>query len=198
MGGDKKNIEFLVNRISNGSESAFEAIFSIYYPRLQQYANSILHSNQEAEDLVQEVFVQIWNKKSELQSERHFGAYIFTLVKNRCLNSIKRKIIEDKYIRHQAYYESEELYHISFEVEDQFSSMEDQLISELEKVINKMPERCQIAFRFKWLEGKKIREIAEIMEISTTMVDKHLAKGIQIARELLNPDLFLFLFISRG
>jgi len=198
MRENKQNIEFLVNRISNGSESAFETIFSIYYPRLRQYANSILHDSQEAEDLVQEVFVQIWNKRSVLQSERHFGAYIFTLVKNRCLNSIKRKIVEDKYVKHQAYYESEELYHISFEVEGQFSSMEDQLTGELEKVIKKMPERCQTAFRFKWLEGKKIREIAEIMEISTTMVDKHLAKGIQIARELLKPDLFLFLFISRG
>ena len=61
-----------------------------------------------------------------------------------------------------------------------------------------MPGRCAEAFRLKWLEGKKIREIAGIMQISTTMVDKHLAKGLQIAREKLSPGMFLFLVIMKG
>jgi RNA polymerase sigma-70 factor (ECF subfamily) len=106
--------------------------------------------------------------------------------------------VDDKYRTVSAKMASEELYNISFEIQDDFISMEERLNIELEKVISTMPERCQIAFRLKWLEGKKIKEIAEAMDISTTMVDKHLAKGLQIARNKLSPDMFLFLFISKG
>jgi RNA polymerase sigma-70 factor (ECF subfamily) len=69
-------------------------------------------------------------------------------------------------------------------------------MTELEAVIAEMPPKCQTAFRLKWFEGKKIREIAELMDISTTMVDKHLARGIKIVRQKLNPDLFVFLFFK--
>jgi RNA polymerase sigma-70 factor (ECF subfamily) len=71
--------------------------------------------------------------------------------------------------------------------------MEQRLFTELEMIMKEMPEKCQTAFRLKWFEEKKIREIAEIMNISTTMVDKHLAKGLEIARKKLNPDLYIFL-----
>jgi len=65
--------------------------------------------------------------------------------------------------------------------------MEERLMAELEIIISEMPEKCQTAFRLKWFEGKKIREIAEAMEISTTMVDKHLNRGLKIARKKMKP-----------
>ncbi|GAB1453711.1 hypothetical protein MASR2M47_37670 [Draconibacterium sp.] len=66
---------------------------------------------------------------------------------------------------------------------------------ELEKIIIEMPERCQSVFRLKWFEGKKIREISEIMGISSTMVDKHLAKGMEIMRQKMKPEMFLFFYL---
>ena len=113
-------------------------------------------------------------------------------MRNRCLNTLKRKVVEDKFVTSQASKVTEELYHISFNAEGSFLTMQEMLHAELEKIIAEMPERCRVAFRLKWMEGKKIREIAETMKISTTMVDKHLAKGLQIARQKLSPDLFLF------
>ncbi|MGC9354611.1 MAG: RNA polymerase sigma factor, partial [Mariniphaga sp.] len=77
------------------------------------------------------------------------------------------------------------LYHISFTKNGEFVSMKEQLMVELEEIISEMPEKCQTAFRLKWFEEKKVREIAEIMNISTTMVDKHLARGLEIARKKL-------------
>jgi RNA polymerase sigma-70 factor (ECF subfamily) len=87
------------------------------------------------------------------------------------------------------------LYNISFGVDDGFLPMELLLHQELEKIINEMPERCQSVFRLKWFEGKKIREISEIMGISTTMVDKHLAKGMEIMRQKMSPEMFLVLYL---
>ncbi len=195
--GKELSSDELIKELSKGKKTAFEKLFRLYYPRLKRYASSYLKNTTEAEDLVQEVFLKIWKNRETLNTEKHFSAFLFTLVKNRCLNFLKRKVVEDKFVVQQAKIETEELYHISFEVEEEFSSMEEKLELEIENVISQMPERCQIAFRLKWIDGKKIREIAELMDISTTMVDKHLAKGLQIARQNLAPEMFLFFILFR-
>jgi len=176
--------------------SAFEKLYKIYYLRLIKYAGIFSENLFQAEDFVQEAFIEVWNKRDIFRNENQFSAYIFSTVKNKCLNSIKRKLIEENYLSKQLKLETEELYHISFGLKEPFVSMEEQLFLALEKVISEMPEKCSTAFRLKWIEGKKIREIAEIMEISTTMVDKHLAKGFQIAQKKLSPALILFLVLQ--
>ncbi len=181
----------ILEKLRKGKKKALKKIFVLYYPRLEKYACQFIVNQQEAEDLVQEVFIQVWENRKTIQTELNFESYLYTSVRNRCLNILKKRTVEKGYIeKMQA--NAEELYAISFEVEDEFISMEKRLHEELENIIVGMPERCQIAFRLKWIEGKKIREIAEMMNISTTMVDKHLAKGMEIARQKLNRDMFLF------
>lgn len=196
MGSSNSKMEKILSELAKGKKPAFEKLFHLYYPRLIKYAHTFVSSRQEAEDLVQDVFFQVWENRTKFKHEKAISSYLFTLVRNKCLNVLKHKLVADKYEISQSKKETEELYHISFEM-DNFTSMEELLHLELEKLIQEMPGRCAEAFRLKWLEGKKIREIAEIMKISTTMVDKHLAKGLQIARDKLSPDMFLFLFIAR-
>ena len=195
---DLLNEEELINRIKSNDQSAFEKLFRIYFPRLKRYAQTILENTNEAEDLIQDVFVQVWNKRDELISEKHFASFLYTMVKNKCLNLLKRKVVEEKFVVTQLNSATEELYHLSFQSDEDFSSMEEKLNDELEKILTKMPERCQQAFRLKWIDGKKNHEIAKSMNISTTMVDKHLSKGLQIAKQNLSPGMFLFLFITKG
>jgi RNA polymerase sigma-70 factor (ECF subfamily) len=174
---------------------SFEQLFRLFYPRLKKYAASLLHNQSEAEDHVQDVFFQVWQHISELNDEKNVGSFLFTLLRNKCLNSLKHKVVEEKFILQAVKNEAEELYHISFGETGNFVSMEKRLMTELEMIISEMPEKCQTAFRLKWFEEKKVREIAEIMNISTTMVDKHLARGLEIARKKLNPDLYIFFYI---
>ena len=189
----------IVNGLRNGQIKAFEKLFKLYHPRLLSYANYFLDDPYESEDLIQEVFIQVWNRRETFLNEKQFTSYLFTMVRNKCLNVLKRKIIEDKYVLNQSRLQSEELYHISFGAEDNFISMEMKLSQLIEKTICEMPERCQQAFRLKWLEGKKIREISEIMNISTTMVDKHLAKGMEIARKRIDSSqLLLFICLKEN
>ncbi|MFW6369713.1 MAG: RNA polymerase sigma-70 factor [Bacteroidota bacterium] len=188
-------MEKIVSDLSAGSKPAFKKIFRLYSPRLIRYAGFLLKNNDEAEDLVQEVFFQVWENRANLKSEKNLASYLFTLTKNKCFNVLKHKVVAEKYFTSQAAMETEELYHLSFEMQEEFISMEDLLNKELERIMNEMPVRCAEAFRLKWLEGKKIREIAQIMQISTTMVDKHLAKGLKIAREKLSPGMFLLLLV---
>ena len=198
MWKSNKDIDLLVTKVTKGDENAFEKLFRIYYARLHKYANYFINDLDEAEDLVQEVFVQIWNNRSRIDNQQKFSSYIFKLVKNRCLNNLKHKIVEGKYVDKQLADSTEELYHISFEMDEGFKSVDELLSAELEKLMDKMPDRCSECFRLKWIEGKTIKEIAATMQISTTMVDKHLAKGLNIARTNLDPEMFLFLILHKG
>ena len=186
------NFKILTN-LKRGKKKAFKKVFAIYYPRLEKYASYFIANLQEAEDIVQDVFVQVWENRYSIKTDSNFDSWLFTLVRNRCLNFLKKQMIEKKYIE-KIHVNSEELYNISFGLNEDFLSMEKLLYEDLEKIIEEMPERCQTAFCMKWKEGKKIREIAEIMGISTTMVDKHLAKGMEIVREKMTSEMLLFFY----
>ncbi len=175
-------------------EASFEGLFRGHYHRMKKYAFYFLKNEEEADDLIQDVFLQFWSKREFLDAEKNETAFLFRILRNKCLNLLKRKIVEGKYFSFQNSLETERLYHISFEQQDDFESLEDRLSLELESLIAEMPEKCGQAFRMKWIEGKKIRDIALIMNISTTMVDKHLARGMEIARRKINPELLLLLF----
>jgi RNA polymerase sigma-70 factor (ECF subfamily) len=163
---------------------------------MRRYAINFLQDEEEANDLIQDVFLQLWAQREELQEEKNLIAFLFTLLKNKCLNSLKKKVVENKYLQNQSLFETERLYALSFAQSTDFKSMESQLNLEIESLIAQMPEKCGIVFRLKWLEGKKIKEIATLLDISTTMVDKHLARGMEIARKKINPDLFLFYILN--
>lgn len=193
MNKSKPNISIERKRYS----LAFEEFFRFYYPRLRRYARYFLRNPEEADDLVQEVFLQLWKDQKQLDPDRNLPSFTFTLVKNRCFDRLRKRVVEEKYLLHQAKKESEELYHISFDETGEFISMEELLHRELNKLIEKMPSKCGIAFRLRWIDGKKVREIAREMNISTTMVDKYLAKGLSFAKDNLKPDLFVLLLMKR-
>ena len=193
--------QFIMNDRENSSKAiskkdlnSFEKLFHLYYPRLKNYALRMLQNEAEAEDLVQDVFMQLWKKEIKFDNN-NISSFLFTSLKNKCLNILKHRVVKDKHIIQSTNTGTEELYHISFQGSGEFISMEEMLIKEVENIISETSEKCQTAFRLKWFEGKKIREIAEIMDISTTMVDKHLAKGMKVIRSKLDPDLYIFFLV---
>ena len=175
----------------------FEELFCIHYPRLKKFACYILGDEDEAKDMVQDVFVHTWNHFEQLENLENLSPYLFTLLKNKCLNILKHQAVKLKYQYHQAFFESEELYHISFGETGGFISMEEELHKAVESLIENMPPKCGQVFRLKWVEGMKHREIADRLSISMTMVDKHLAKGMDIAKKHLQPDLLFFLICQK-
>lgn len=177
--------------------SSFEELFRSYYLQMKRYTLHFIQNEEEANDLVQDVFLQLWSKRDSINDNKNEVAFMFTLLRNKCLNSIKKKVIEGKYMERQLYVETERLYHLSFDQSNEFESMKDRLSLEFDSLISEMPEKCGIAFRLKWIEGKRIKEIANEMNISTTMVDKHLAKGLEIARRKFKHELLLVLLVLR-
>lgn len=106
-----------VNRImkQKNYSLAFEEFFRFYYPRLRKYARYFIRNAEEADDVVQEVFLQLWKDQKRLDPQQNIPSYTFTLLKNKCLDLLRRRVVEEKYLVQKAKKESEELYHISFE-----------------------------------------------------------------------------------
>lgn len=153
----------ILAKLKKGKKKAFKKVFTIYYPRLEKYAGYFIANHQEAEDIVQDVFVQVWENHSTIKTDSNFDSYLFSLVRNRCLNALKKQLVKKKYID-KIQVNSEELYNISFGMDEDFLSMEKLLYEELDKIIEELPERCQSAFCLKWKEGKKSVKLPTLWE----------------------------------
>lgn len=103
---------------------SFEELFRLYYPHLIRYTGFFIKKPEEAGDLVQDVFFQLWKNKSKINQEKSISAFIFTQLKNKCLTSVKRKIVEEKYKDFQGIIESQKLYHLSMDSDTDFEAME--------------------------------------------------------------------------
>lgn len=174
----------------------FELAFKHYYSRLCHYACKFIDEDFVAEDIVQEIFSNLWEKQFDLCSETILNAYLFRSVHNRCLNYLNYKkttdkhhqIIQDKLaIMELEYYNSEHgtaksLFEMEIKIED---------------VICGLPAQCRNVFELSRQKGLKNREIATELNISVSVVEKHISKALIVMREALKDYLILFLFFLK-
>ncbi|MBI9057210.1 MAG: RNA polymerase sigma-70 factor [Labilibaculum sp.] len=146
-------------------KSNFKQIFEKYFAGLVGFANNYVGDVSLSEDLVQEVFVSLWEKQDEYQSETALKVYLYRAVRNKCLNYIKHEQVKKNY--------QEETIH-SLETEEFFL---DQVLSEevsrmLHKFIDELPPQRQQIIRYSLL-GLKNPEIADIMGLKLNTIKSH-------------------------
>jgi RNA polymerase sigma-70 factor (ECF subfamily) len=191
----------LIERLANGDPLAFKDIFNLYYPRLMSYCKLFIKDNFEAEDLVQECFVQLWNKRKILNPERNVGSLLFIMLRNHCINFLRDYRMNDfiefqeKQINTVQY-----VYHIDFIGEDE-KSLEEQLSISLNEEINKLPKRQKEVFIKTKIENRNQKEVAAELGVTVKAIEKNIAVAKKrIREELLRkyPTLFLlFLFFFK-
>ena len=90
-----------LQEIQSGSETAFEIMFRTYYQPLCHYAYSFLRDKEEAEEVVQATFIAVWEKRSTIEIQTSFKAYLYRMVRNSCLNVIKHEKIKQQHVAHE-------------------------------------------------------------------------------------------------
>ncbi|WP_321308878.1 RNA polymerase sigma-70 factor [Marinifilum fragile] len=161
----------------------FRKIFDQYFASLVGFANTFVSDINLSEDLVQEVFVSLWEKQDEYQNEITLKVYLYRAVRNKCLNNIKHEQVKSKYI-------SESL--PKLETEEFFL---DQVLSEevsrlLYKFIGELPKQRQQIIRYSLL-GLKNQEIADIMGLTVNTVKSHKMHAYKELREKLGKYAYL-------
>lgn len=165
-------------------EQLLHEIFSEHYQCLCFYANKYVKDMDDVKDIVQEIFVKIWENNVDFQNTTALRAYLYTTVYNACMNHIKRANIHDKH-HDKIRLETSEIEQQSYMVD----RIENEIMWELLSTIEQLPEECRKVFKLSYLEGKDIKEVADILEISTHTVKSQRARAKKLLQEKLK-DLF--------
>jgi len=168
----------------------FDQVYVCYFARLQRFAKEYTLSDAEAENIVQDVFMLLWEKRKYLNIQISLTAYLFSLVKNKCIDYLRHKSVT-------AIYKQELSLKLSAleELNRAFSSDED-IERFITEALNKLPERCREIFVMSRIEGKKYREIAEALNISVHTVENQMAIALRKLRIELREYLPLLLFLT--
>lgn len=189
-----QHIESLCKKISqNSDQQAFKELYLAYFDRLYKFAFSILHSAEFAEEAVNDVFLNIWQKRSTLKNIASLSGYLFISTKNTSFNYLSKfrkernTSLDDVLVR----FETDEL-----TPETAFFTAE--IRNEIEQAINQLPPKTKLVFQMAKVEGMKYKEIADILNISVNTIDNHIATAVKklsvILKNLSEEDKNLILF----
>lgn len=175
----------------------FEDIYLSYFSKMKHFATEYVISDEDAENIVQDVFVELWENKEMLNMHMNLIAYLFTTIKNKCLNHIRHKIV----VQNTATKMQEE-YLISLRMNlDSLETFDNKLFSDqdIEKIINRvldsLPEKCRTIFFMSKIEGKKQKEIAQELNISINTVGTQIGIAYKKLRTELKDYLPIMLFL---
>ncbi len=178
---DFSNQNVLFEEVKKGNNNAFEYLFKQYYRRLCGYAVRFIEDRDTIEDIIQECFIKIWDKKEALKSVS-ISSLLFAMVRNGCLDYLKHvTVVERHSIKYLAAIEGEErLYHADFSFDPEYATLYQELEEQIHAVIDGLPSRCKDVFVLSRFEGLKNREIAEKLQISVKAVENHISKALSV------------------
>ena len=178
------------NKLVSADSAQFENVFKTHFKNLHAYAISIVKDEDDAEEIVQNVFFKIWEKQKQINIEQSLTAYLYKSVYYESLNFLKHAKVKAVY-RAQAGGESN-----GENATDNLILKE--LRQQIDGAIKELPEQCRTVFQMSRFEGLKYREIADQLGISVKTVENHLGKALKVLRSKLLEYLpvLVLLFIN--
>ncbi|HEY9561476.1 MAG TPA: RNA polymerase sigma-70 factor [Anseongella sp.] len=174
------NVEFsdsaVVKMLREGSEQVFGQVFKTWFKPLHAYAFTILRDDAVAEEMVQNVFFNIWKKRERLEINGAVKSYLYRAVHNESLNYLKHQKVKAAY---RVYYEQSPM-PASESTDARLRAKE--LNDHIQKALNELPAQCRIIFQMSRFEEKKYREIAEELDISVKTVENQMGKALRLMR----------------
>lgn len=167
-------------RMRAGSVEAFDALFRQHYPRLVAAAQSLLHDRDAAEEVAQEVMLELWRRREELVVESGLRGYLHRAVRNRALNRIRH----ERTVRQAEPLLAQEAVRPAPADRE---AREHEIDAALRRAMDAMPPRCREVFELSRVHRLRYAEIADTLEISIKTVEAQMGKALRIAREHLEP-----------
>lgn len=173
--------EELIQRLSQHDRNAFEQIFRTYYSDLCKFCMKYVRDEQVAEEIVQEVFINIWERRSNLTITTSIKSYLFTAIRNRSFNYLKLQLPKEQ--------KKVDLEGLGFLEEDsrEQEMIMDELKAYVHEAVESLPNKCRIIFNLSRNAGMTYKEIAEELDISVKTVENQIGLALKKLRENLNP-----------
>jgi RNA polymerase sigma-70 factor (ECF subfamily) len=178
--------------VSKGDQKAFRQLFDHYWDHICSVAFTFTKSVVLSEEIAQDVFTRIWQKRDRLTSVEKFDAYLFTTAKNHIFNQFRKRSLEQSYIEHL------EQYCIDYSAlpEQKILVQETQKI--IEKLVAELPEQQRTVYELNHNEGLDYSEIASRLGISRLTAKSHMVKALRTIRQSFRSytgEVFCFFFI---
>lgn len=181
----------LVRKLRDGDSSAFELLFVQYSSKLFYFVNKYLNVREESEEIVQDVFLNLWKHKKEIRSDEAFKSYLYKIALNNIRNYFNKKQVQERYKQLIAQEYLMEGY--SYPDEPDYESV----IKQVDQLIGQLPEKRKEIFLLSRKEGLDISEIAQYLGISESTVKNQISSAIAfLKREVKNGGLSGSLFLT--
>jgi RNA polymerase sigma-70 factor (family 1) len=169
----------LFQLLVQGSEEAFRVIFHRYFSSITGYTFKITHTKHEAEEIAQEVFLRLWQKRHEFTETTELKSWLYRVASNLAFDHLKKQAHHGKLVK---FYKTK-----APEAEDMTSLMDfKESKAKIDEVVRQLPEQQQTIFKLSRDEGLSHQEIAERLHISPNTVKNHMVKALQTLRSALN------------
>jgi len=172
----------LARKIKTGGKVAYQVLFERYAPQVYQFSLSYLKNEADSEELVQDVFLKIWEKRETLDESKNLKSFIFKIAVNTIYDFIRHKNVETAFADYAR---------LNFKTDDNYtwhSVIFNEMQQNLEDIVAKLPEQQQSIFHLSKLQGLTNDEIAEKLDLSKRTVENHLYRAISYLKEYFKND----------
>lgn len=178
----------LLGLIKSGNKQAFDEVFLMHFKSLHAYAFTMVKDRDDAEEIVQNVFVRIWTRREQLKTDGFLKSFLYRSVHNESLNYLKHQKVRANFNVHYVDAVKNDMGNLNTEI----------AVTELEKnihsAINDLPEKCRNVFQLSRFDQMKYQEIAAALNISVKTVENQMGKALKILRHRV-VDFLILIFI---
>ncbi len=182
--------DLLIDKVKEGDSKAFEELYYIYSERLYYFSLRYLKNREDAEGLVQEIFIKVWENRNGLKQGLSFNAYLFTIAKNTIFNQHRKKVNENAYKEYLRNYLDQ--HHNKTENDIILADMK----KRIDKSIESLPPQRKLIFQLSRNEGLSYKEIAAQLNISEKTVEAHMRLALKTLRAAVRAEIFLPLLFA--
>ena len=187
--------EELMQEIKADNMLAFDVLYKKYCKRIYKFGYSILKSPEESENLMQDVFLNLWENRHKVEKDSSIKSYVFTITYNSAISIIRKKARESEFIEYL-----KSMQEINEEEPANIELEYNELTNKLDEIIKALPQRQKEVYLLHKVEGLKYKEIAERLNISENTIENHMSCALKTIRENLGnysmiAILFWYLFV---
>lgn len=166
------------------SQTAYKSLYLTYYQRLMRFTTLHLPSRLEAEEIVSDTFVAVWNNRKSLREITNFNSYIYTIAHHKIINYYRVRQMETVSLSDNGL----DIF-VHTETTPEVDLINKENITSLNDAINCLPDKCKIIFKLIREDKLKYKEVATILDISVKTVEAHLATAVRKLRDSLNKEI---------
>ncbi len=190
---DSNEEQLFVKKLKRSDKKAFDRLYLTYEEKLYAFAYKLTRSHEEAEEIVQYTFLKIWEKRSTIDEEKNFEAFLFTIARNKIYNKARKRTYAHAY---ENYLKNKLSHQHNNGTEESLQYRETWEI--VQNAIDQLPPRRKEVFTMSRMNGLSNREIANLTDTSVSNIENHINKALKVLRVYLANQGIINLFIAMG